>query len=363
MVTHTLNRILIYFFLMSVMPMTTMGAIQRASLEAGAPCTGEACLSGPTAARINGFEGLKRVSYRLQKVNIFGSDDRYCIDKSQQPNPFAAIGMVESEVLDYSPDSGKPLEQTGSATAFLVSPCLALTNRHAVLGSAEKPDPNEFNQPEYRSKFYFGTKRNTLSEVPIEGTLVAVGNYNFTTLDRGEDWALVKLNKCVGNDLGWFDLVALEDRKSAKQVIMPGYAMGAGKLRVDFKCSLRSFDYEMNFGWKHDCANEPGSSGAPLISVETDGPPKVYAMNWGNYEKSAKILPEYTDSLSQFANGAVDMRHILNRIEDLIYEDISENAKYDQNDMPINRIVSAPGSRLSFNQNRKCVSRETPKSI
>ncbi len=231
-------------------------------------------------------------------ANIFVKDDRTQVgDKSIVP--FSSIGRLVNTV-------------DGSAgTAFLVSRCHILTNYHVAFSNEKVPDPHEISRftldlestskaiPVLYGKFYDGEKFNNL-----------------------EDWAILKLENCLGDSHGWLQLSVFELSEVAKlsaPLAMAGYPQDrdAKFLTLDPECRVYAQEKIGSPGWRHDCASREGTSGSPIMA-NLDGHIVVVALNSVERGNFAEIIKFYATAMG---NGSVPVDAILPHIESVLRSD------------------------------------------
>jgi hypothetical protein len=158
----------------------------------------------------------------------------------------------------------------------------------------------------------------------VEATPIVWGNYEGT--DRADDWALLKLNKCVKGytalpiaDYNPSQIVAALDRGAA--VASLGYqgdeflAEAHGKqarnqLFGDFDCDVDKNAGETMF--RTNCSSMPGGSGGPFLLIENNVP-RVIGVMKGPHMNVDGVIPnaEFNNSNS---NKVVPMYHITKQI-------------------------------------------------
>lgn len=228
-------------------------------------------------------------------ANIFYRDLRQSIDPAQERFELRAIGTLSR------------LQSEGRGTAFLVSPCLILTNRHVAFSNFEDPDMNE------KSLFRLTTGESSVAHPLIYGKEEWHGDF-----ENAKDWALLKLESCLGQDVGWFELkpVALNYAIfNHIELEMAGYPAD----RAVHQVTLHSGCYIKNSGWRHDCATRSGNSGSPIfIKDASAGRPHVIAIAASSIGGFQEIVRDYDVYLS---NGAVPVSGFIDRIMDYIQTD------------------------------------------
>lgn len=193
---------------------------------------------------------------------IFGPDDRMAVS-SQAGSVYGPIGVIFGG------------SASGHATAFLVSDCHVLTVRHAFnsVGSIVGA----------RATFAAGASGDARNWTVTEAQVVEAGNSTTTNASASsEDWALLRLKKCLGRRYGTV-LLSSQMPQLGQRVQLAGYpndkSFAAG-LILDPDCQVRHIGDDGLI--RHDCATQPGNSGSPLFDIiEANGQKRlrVFGMN------------------------------------------------------------------------------------
>src|SRR3954467_9437767 len=108
-----------------------------------------------------------------------------CVKVEKDAPGYSAIGLITDD------------KDTFAGTAFLISPCHILTNYHVLYGGGP-PDQTTFS-------FHIGSapggNADDFNEKP-SAKPVALGSFS-KSADTCEDFAVLELNKCVGNQYGY----------------------------------------------------------------------------------------------------------------------------------------------------------------
>lgn len=180
-------------------------------------------------------------------ASIFGEDDRLSV-AANSPGPYSPIGRVYGA--------------GGSATGFLVSACHALTVQHVIGGGVGS-----------RLHFKAVTANERHTRSTSAATVVMTGDFDDRQLasqplqGRDRDWALLRLDHCLGRHLGFVELASEKFEaylfgRPLKSAGFPNDRPGLDTLVLDPECHIRGGN--PRDAW-HDCAALPGNSGAPLF--------------------------------------------------------------------------------------------------
>lgn len=232
-------------------------------------------------------------------ANVFAADGsdprRYVARDDPAWRLLQPVGTVAAEfaLLDRR---GYGNVAPGMGTAFLVSPCYAMTSYHVLFGGGTNTlDP----MADYTATLRFGLEQEGPPALLVRGHV----RYWGSTGTASPDVALIRLDRCVGLQLGWYDLAAAPDDHSAP-VTMPSVSRDRSLRRVSVqeRCHVR--DRLPRRGWLlHDCATRDGASGAPLI-VERVGVPAVIGVNAGEFGAVAGIRRGYDPPHANWAVAA-----------------------------------------------------------
>ena len=210
-----------------------------------------------------------------------GGDDRQAVQRIKG----SAFGPVGLMVLDEGDDDAV------AGTAFLVSPCHVLTAYHVAGGGkavSEKTvahfylgqgdigpdfdDARQFAEETTAHPVVWG------QYVPNEDDSTADIRAKAMLQNGWEDWALLKLDRCLGDEktgYGYFHLYPMTTRDLARKgdglrissIGLPG-DKPMSRLWWDPHC--RTVGQVHDSGWQNDCVTVPGNSGGPLL-LRPDG--------------------------------------------------------------------------------------------
>jgi V8-like Glu-specific endopeptidase len=244
-------------------------------------------------------------------ANVFaadGRDPRRIQSRSGDAHAFAAIGVIRnnSPVASFD-DDDRLVSARGEATAFMVSPCYAVTNYHAVFGEDTGPSQRDSDRS---VTLRIGERRDDRG---FKFTIRAVPVFwgDFSEDSEGEDWTVLRLDRCVGPDVGWLSLVTPPPAAlNSASFSIAGYPADKDPSvlwRAD-GCRLHARLREVDL-WSSDCAATPGASGSPVFVIENDTPRIVGVME-GAEDNRRGVQQQYSPGL---ANLVVDVGSILKR--------------------------------------------------
>lgn len=226
---------------------------------------------------------------------VIGADERQPV--LSRAFPWSAIGRLELQ------DASGAIQST--CTGTLIAPDLVLTNAHCLEQSYLDPVTNqpssafisteryqEQQAAEAAPKLVF--KPSMIDGVSLDEASVTsyrAGWRENSTNPTADDWAVLKLDKDLGDDygfLGWRSL-DLGDRaiveRLAENALLVGYSGDFPTTRlsqfgapsetagIDEYCSIVGTFLEGYFvdTLIHDCDATPGSSGGPILAQFSDG--------------------------------------------------------------------------------------------
>ncbi|HWA62013.1 MAG TPA: trypsin-like peptidase domain-containing protein [Caulobacteraceae bacterium] len=261
----------------------------------------------------------------LWRVNVFGADGhdpRRIQPRSEgEGQALAGVGVIHNRApIAMIGDDDHVHYARGQATAFLVSPCLAVSNYHAVYGEGEATDERDF-----AVNFSVGDRPDDRG---FSDTVRAVPAFHgaFDETDEGQDWVVLRLDRCLGTTIGWLSLsdIGAEALKPA-QVSTAGYPAekAPGRLWREDGCHLKHRPGEPAL-MASDCSATPGASGSPVFVMQ-DGKPRVVGIVEGAENDVDGVQRRWNPEI---ANLVVDIGSLLARadVRAAIAADIRRNA-------------------------------------
>lgn len=227
--------------------------------------------------------------------HFFGQDDRQVMDTSVFP--WSVIGRID-------------IEGVGECTATLIAPNVLVTAAHCI--------HDDEGQTLYEGEFQTGM---TLRKGGYRAQIVDFwisddwDSERFENTQRidGQDWALLKLDTALGDELGFVTPLALVEargRRQARRVTLSqaGYSWDTGtNLTGHQGCGIERIHRRNTLA--HNCDTTRGDSGSPFM-IEEDGQWFVIATD-SNFRPYANRPADYIAARSEdwvefvtpFANG------------------------------------------------------------
>ena len=219
------------------------------------------------------------------------ADDRVIVPAAQYP--WSAVGRVNSG--------------HGWCSGVLLAPKLVATAAHCLWSHATRRPM----LPE-ALRFVAGWDRGDFLDASVVVAYQVAPQWNFAAMEHydsavaAHDWALLELEKPVGDQVGW---VALGDGQVAGMRVS---AIGYGEDRkhvptADIGCHLGTQRPEGV--WLHDCAAVHGDSGGPVL-VWRDGGPVLVAIHVASLGGLGGAVGVTDFHAAAFAKGASKTSHV-----------------------------------------------------
>lgn len=226
--------------------------------------------------------------------NVFGHDDRLEVASTQYP--WSAIGTL----------------QNIGCTVTLVSADLAVTAAHCVV------DPETRALRSNLTNFLPNLIHGQVQEA-VRITRVWWGTTDPDT-DRYRDWAIVRLEKPVGNRYGWMGVRPLNLAQFAwYRVNMAGYSgdfRGGDTATAHLGCAILN-TRAGNGMLYHACEGTRGSSGAAMFETPLPNQPYIVAMNVAEAREGGEVSlhpAQYSERFTNIAIGIQELSATLQRI-------------------------------------------------
>ena len=182
----------------------------------------------------------------VHKSNVFLGDNRKELKDTKAP--WGAVGKL------ITPNGQ-------GCTASLVGPDLLLTAAHCVVEDKKVLTGNYI--------FYAGFKRGNFS-AKSGVSRIWVGTKEPGT-ERENDWAILRLNKRLGDQVGWFGVYQAQPEEllqlhETNVIYMAGYSDDKWQSQVPVWQRDCEFKSHLSTGLlSHTCSGIPGASGSPMF--------------------------------------------------------------------------------------------------
>ena len=214
-----------------------------------------------------------------------------------------------------------------NGNAVFVSPCHVLTNHHMVFGDETLPGNDKTPEMKKRLKSKFSITLTSVGEdgkmsKPLVGRPVEWGD-KYEDGQTAEDWALLELNECHGEKVGWVDIKeSIDETIKGKKLAAPWYEDGvaAEKLLFHFPCEIDAISRtQKSFGTT--CSSKSGASGRGTFAQEENERPKLVGLHVGSYRQE--------DEITRYEDGGVNTGVSSNSFYSKIYSTIeASKAKF-----------------------------------
>ena len=257
----------------------------------------------------------------FKPMNFFTDGDGKLLiiehDRKGPRKPYAPLSVLRTRKEIAFPDGST---SKGNANAFLVSPCFALTNYHAVFGKATPPTSVREVEREFSVDFTVVDESDRMSKV-IKATPIKWGSfYDSDFKIRTDDWALLRLNECWGEEIGWIDTKRVTDTEMVGAQVHGSFYLdgkAGDKITTGIPCTITSIvTGSGEKGLLNSCSSRPGTSGSPLFIVD-NGIPYAFAMQAAELNRDATPQPFSEER----ANVAIDLDIVFDSIWDVVEAD------------------------------------------
>lgn len=255
-------------------------------------------------------------------ANRYVTSDDHFLDRREyrQFNPIGRVDSLRQEV-NWKGQAGY-----GRGTAFLVSPCYALTNHHVVFGEDFPPyglaEERAAVGAKYAMKFSVGVGANLPFAGRVTASPVVWGERDGA---NANDWALLKLSSCLGArpEIGWMEIDLNRSFASlirARQpVALASYPFDRGDDEGSFVGESLRLAYGFVRGYLKvngthllSASGDPGSSGGAVMVMEPGGGSKIIGIYRGGRRRRVDlekyIFNRYSD---EYANEFIGMWDIM----------------------------------------------------
>jgi protease YdgD len=240
------------------------------------------------------FDPLAKIKDKSVLRNVFTDDKRVQVTNTEFP--WSAVGKLDNADGSY-------------CTATLVGRRLIVTAAHCIMEKGELVQGHYVFTPEYGN----GGETSAGVEWFWWGTKTPNSN-------RGNDWALLKLDADLGDQFGWMGVQALPIAKLLNRGIfsMSAYSSDFGDGEVASAEGNCTFKRWVDNTLHHNCDASRGSSGASMFYTDRNKKVYVVAVNVAEFRGSSDhsyIGVPYSDSVSNVAIPASTFLGTLKKIK------------------------------------------------
>lgn len=237
---------------------------------------------GQCAPRTDTADCMGRLRPAAANDHYFGRDDRYLVDTSAMP--FRAIGLLSSA--------------ESACTATLVGPRTVLTAAHCVTNDGT----DRIEQLTFEAGLSLGARTGKAGIVAVEHAPDYSPETRPAGQGNGTDWALVTLDRSLGEQVGWLPIHVLTEedlatiRRTGLVVDQAGYSWDTGSnLSGNRGCRITAAYPDGSV--QHECDTTYGDSGSPFLYLD-NGVWKVVAVESQFFDPESKNASFRTGSLA-----------------------------------------------------------------
>lgn len=224
-------------------------------------------------------------------ANVFGKDPRVKVTSAKYP--YSTLGKLDGE----------------GASGTLVGRRLVLTAAHCIIDTKTHQLFNDLTT--FSVGVVNGKARDSANMIHFWWGTTDPDN------DREHDWALILLDKPLGDKYGWMGVDAEDIGRKYSTVAVAGYSTDrydGNTATIDFHCHIREFGSGF---WLHDGSATRGSSGCPLF-VNTKGGAQIVALNVGEFRNNGDVSLFLNHYDKDHANIAVRTGEFLPKLNELM---------------------------------------------
>ena len=224
-------------------------------------------------------------------ANVFGKDPRVKVTSAKYP--YSTLGELDGV----------------GCSATLVGRRLVLTAAHCIIDTSTHKLMT--NLTTFSVGVVNGKARDSANMIKFWWGTTDPDN------DRRHDWALILLDKPLGDKYGWMGVASEDDARKYKTVAVAGYSADrfeGNTATIDLHCHIREYDSDF---WLHDGAATRGSSGCPIF-VNTKAGARIVALNVGEFRDSGETSLFLNHYEKSHANIAVRNGEFLPTLNELI---------------------------------------------